>query len=639
MDEACDKGKRQPPGEGLREPATAEERYRAFIENSSEGIWRFEVEEPIAITDAPDAQIAAMYERGYLAECNDAMARMYGYSKADEIVGARLGDLMPMDKPENVAYLRAFIDAGYRLQDAESIELDHSGRERRFLNNLTGVIEGGALLRAWGTQRDVTDAQRLLARYRLLQTHSRDTILVMESGSGRILEANAAAEAAYGYSRDELLGLTIFDLRPSGTRGLTEEQMRTASEHGVLFEAVHVRKDGTQFPVEVSSRGAPIEGEHVLLSIVRDISARKVSEERLRDSEERFAKAFMANPSAMTLNSLLDGRYLDVNPALLRVTGYTREELIGKTPRELGVFVNPADLYRLSARVLESGSVVAEEIQLYTKDKRINTVLWSAERLELRGEPCVLTVSVDITARKAAEEELQRRVEFEKQIVGIVSHDLKNPLAAILMQVGAAARLEANDARTQKMLAGIQRAAERGSRMVSDLLDFTQARLGGKIPIEPRSLHLGDVVRQCLDELRPLFSARTLDLVIEGHLEGAWDAERLGQVVSNLVSNAVKYSPPETGVSVRVHAEGEAVVLVVHNEGAPIPAERLPHLFEPLQRAVPGIDKMGRSVGLGLYIVNQVVRAHGGSVEVISAEGRGTTFTVRLPRFVGAREL
>jgi PAS domain S-box-containing protein len=479
--------------------------------------------------------------------------------------------------------------------------------------------------------------EALLSRYRLLQTHSRDIILLVDGASGRILEANAAAEAAYGYTRKELLALTIFQLRATDTRSIVEEQIRGAMDQGILFETDHRRKDGSVFPTEVSSRGAVVDGAQVILSIVRDISARRAAEQRLRDSEERFEKAFMANPSAMTLHSLVDDRYLDVNPALLRVTGFSREEIIGRTPKELGVFVDLDDLRRLSARVLEVGSVVDEELKLYTKDRRINTVLWSAERLELRGEPCVLTVSVDITARKAAEEELERRVELEKQLVGIVSHDLKNPLAAILLQVGVAVRFGGLDERTLKMLARIQRAAERGSRMVSDLLDFTQVRLGGFIPIEPRRLNLGDVVRQTIDELRPLFSGRQLDLSIEGDLEGSWDGERLGQVVSNLVSNAVKYSPSDTGVAVRVHAEGEWVVLEVHNEGAPIPEERLPRLFEPLQRAASGVDKAGRSVGLGLYIVNQVVLAHGGSVGVVSAEGKGTTFTVRLPRCVRAK--
>ncbi|HEX8819960.1 MAG TPA: ATP-binding protein, partial [Archangium sp.] len=111
-----------------------------------------------------------------------------------------------------------------------------------------------------------------------------------------------------------------------------------------------------------------------------------------------------------------------------------------------------------------------------------------------------------------------------------------------------------------------------------------------------------------------------------------WDPDRLGQVVQNLVTNALKYSPGDTPVRIETHAENGDVVLSVHNEGAPIPAERLGRIFQPLQRATGDVDKAGRSIGLGLYIVKQVVDAHGGTVWVESTAEAGTTFTMRLPR-------
>src|SRR5215212_40819 len=147
------------PEETQRALRESEERYRAFIANSSEGIWRFELANPVP-TDLPeDEQIELCYRHGYLAECNDAMARMYGFERAGEITGARLGDLLIREDPANVEYLRAFIRSGYRLTDAESVETDREGRRRYFLNNLVGVLEGGNLLRAWGTQRDATAAK------------------------------------------------------------------------------------------------------------------------------------------------------------------------------------------------------------------------------------------------------------------------------------------------------------------------------------------------------------------------------------------------------------------------------------------------------------------------------------------------
>ena len=133
------------------------ERYRGFVEQSTEGIWRFELEEPIPADMPPEEQIERFYSHGYLAECNDAMAAMYGFSRAEEMVGARLGDFLPRSVPENLAYLEAFVRSGYQVTDAESEESDREGTPKNFLNNLTGIVEGGRLVRAWGIQRDITE--------------------------------------------------------------------------------------------------------------------------------------------------------------------------------------------------------------------------------------------------------------------------------------------------------------------------------------------------------------------------------------------------------------------------------------------------------------------------------------------------
>jgi PAS domain S-box-containing protein len=133
----------------------AAERYKSFVANSTEGIWRCEVEQPIDITLSADAQVTLMVQHGVLAEANDAMARMYGFEKAEEVIGARISDLLDMSRQENHDYLHAFVESGYRLSDAESIETDRHGNRKYFLNSLTGVVIDGKLLRAWGTQRDI----------------------------------------------------------------------------------------------------------------------------------------------------------------------------------------------------------------------------------------------------------------------------------------------------------------------------------------------------------------------------------------------------------------------------------------------------------------------------------------------------
>jgi PAS domain S-box-containing protein len=139
----------------------AEARYRHFIELSSDGIWRMELAVPCPVSLSPDEQIAHWQEHSVLAECNLAMAKMYGFAGTEEMVGARLGDLLPTSIPANLEYLRTFINAGYRLINAESHEFDREGRPKWFLNSLVGVVEKGLLLRCWGTQQDIT-ARRLL---------------------------------------------------------------------------------------------------------------------------------------------------------------------------------------------------------------------------------------------------------------------------------------------------------------------------------------------------------------------------------------------------------------------------------------------------------------------------------------------
>jgi PAS domain S-box-containing protein len=139
----------------------SQERYRAFIEQSSEGIWRIELEEPIPIGLPVDEQIELAYRYAVLAECNRVMARMYGLADESEIAGARLGQILPATDPHNVKYLRSFIESGYRLTGAESHELDAEGKPKVFLNNLVGVVEDGRLVRAWGSQIDLTEQKRL----------------------------------------------------------------------------------------------------------------------------------------------------------------------------------------------------------------------------------------------------------------------------------------------------------------------------------------------------------------------------------------------------------------------------------------------------------------------------------------------
>ena len=194
---------RKRSAEALRQ---SEERYRSFVANSSEGIWRFEVEQPIDISLPPEEQIALFYQHGYLAECNDAMARMYGHSCADDILGARFGDFLLASNPTSLATMRKFMANGYRLQNLDKIEVDKSGAQKRFVTNVVGVVINGRLLRLWGTQRDET--QRKAA-----EDEVRDSRQRMRSLAARIQALREQERSDIAREMHDVLGQSLTSVR------------------------------------------------------------------------------------------------------------------------------------------------------------------------------------------------------------------------------------------------------------------------------------------------------------------------------------------------------------------------------------------------------------------------------------------
>ncbi|HYG82570.1 MAG TPA: ATP-binding protein, partial [Pyrinomonadaceae bacterium] len=214
----------------------SEERYRGFVANSSEGIWRFEFEEPLPVSLPVEEQVNHFYRFAYLAECNDAMAKMYGYTRAAELVGVGGEQLLPRSDPHNLEYLRAFVRSGYRMADAESVEPDRGGREKYFLNNLVGVIKGGRLLRIWGTQRDVTERVRAERELRTAEEQLRQSQKLEAVGQlagGVAHDMNNLLTVITGYSTlllnkvggDDSLGPKVEEIKRAGERaaGLTRQ--------------------------------------------------------------------------------------------------------------------------------------------------------------------------------------------------------------------------------------------------------------------------------------------------------------------------------------------------------------------------------------------------------------------------------
>ncbi|HEY2901331.1 MAG TPA: HAMP domain-containing sensor histidine kinase [Polyangia bacterium] len=233
-------------------------------------------------------------------------------------------------------------------------------------------------------------------------------------------------------------------------------------------------------------------------------------------------------------------------------------------------------------------------------------------------------------SRFATVASLEQTIRFYELYTGILGHDLRNPLAAILVSAGAAMTHD-DESATAKSLVRILRSGHRMSRMIDQLLDFTRARIGPGIPLNRQPLDLAPVVRQVIDELDGANPDWSLRFEEQGDTRGVWDGDRLCQVFSNLVANSVQHGHADRGVDVSIDGgDLKRVVVRVHNMGA-ISDELAAHVFEPFsgrgQRS-----ETSSGLGLGLFITRQIVLSHSGTIALQSSETNGTTFTVTLPR-------
>ncbi|MEO5671214.1 MAG: PAS domain-containing sensor histidine kinase [Ramlibacter sp.] len=344
-----------------------------------------------------------------------------------------------------------------------------------------------------------------------------------------------------------------------------------------------------------------------------------------------------------------DGTFLTVNETLCQWLGKSAEELVGKTKLQ-GLLTMGARIFHQThwAPLLRmQGSVSEVKLEVIHGDGHAIPMVMNARRREVQGgvvHEIAMIVAHDRDAYEkelvASREKLQSLVEettklheeakdralFAEQMVGIVSHDLRNPLSSILMGTALLARSSANQ---EAVLGRINRAADRATRMIADLLDFTQARLGKGIALSRGAMDLRRCVSEAVEELSLAYPGRSIVHTHTGESNCTADGDRLAQLVGNLVSNAVAYGRQDTPVTVFSECSGGATRIAVRNAGDPIPANLQATLFQPMVRGE--VDASRRSVGLGLFIVNEIVKSHGGSVSVTSTAEDGTTFVAVLP--------
>jgi signal transduction histidine kinase len=285
----------------------------------------------------------------------------------------------------------------------------------------------------------------------------------------------------------------------------------------------------------------------------------------------------------------------------------------------------------------ESGFTIEEMVAEYRALRASVLSLWTRATGELKREHIDDLIrfneAIDQSLAESVIEFNESVQEAREMFLAILGHDLRTPLGAIY--TSAKFMVETGELREPhlSLTQRIVTSATRSVAMVGELLDFTRSRLGGGIPVVRGELDLGRLLREAVDEVSAAHPQNDFRVDTRKQQRGEWDEARLSQALINLLGNAGEHAPPGTGISVGLDGEGDDVAITIHNMGAPIPADRLDGLFNPMKKRGEGSPSGSTgNLGLGLYIAERIVHAHGGRIDVASAEVEGTTFTVHLQR-------
>ncbi len=514
--------------------------------------------------------------------------------------------------------------------------------------------ELGKPVRVIGTMLDISERKQAEEQLREASLYARSLIeasldpLVMISREGKITDVNRGTEQVTGVARDRLIGsdFSEYFIEPEKARRVYEEvfaqgfvrdyplAIRNPSGHitDVLYNASVFRNDKGE-----------IEG---VFAAARDVTERKQAEEKLR---EQAALLDLARDAIIVRG--LDSRILFWSRGASDTYGFSAEEAVGRVAHELLNTVATGSLEAIEASIQQMREWEGELRHTCRDGKQIVvSSRWSLLRDEAGSPTATMEINRDITERKRAEVEVRRvdeeRIELQDRFLSHVSHELRTPLTTIvdfttIISEGLAGELSADQKNYLHIVLG---AATRLAGMVSSLLDVSRLQWR-RLPVHPGCVALEEIIDEACRSLVPQAKAKniTLNNTVVGELPPVYaDPPRVVQVLSNLIDNAIKYSPREStiNVSATVNPDNQEFIHVrVSDNGLGIPAEHAHRIFDRFYRASEASDSNPSGLGLGLYICQELIEAHGGKLGVQSEIGKGSTFEFSLPLFSLARTL
>jgi PAS domain S-box-containing protein len=465
-----------------------------------------------------------------------------------------------------------------------------------------------------------------------------DDFLFVLDQQGNIIHTNTTVTRRLGYDTKELLEKSILMVHPAERRdeaGYTVGEMLAGTTE--FCPVPLVTKSGEYIPVETRVKHGLWDGRPAIFGVTKDVS-------KIKLSEEKFSKAFQSNSALMAISNL-DGRFLEVNNMFLKTLGFTREEIIGYNTHNLQIYENVELRDEMVERLKQNIPVKEVEMKVRTKSGEMRIGLYSADTIYIGKDLCLLTMMVDITERKQAEEKInQARDEAEKanraksEFLSRMSHELRTPMNSIL---GFAQLMEMGELNISQKK-GVKHILNSGKHLlnlINEVLDISRIE-AGRISLSMEPIHIGGVIMEMLDAMQPNAAKMNIKTGLQNSsadkLFVVADYQRLKQVLLNLLANAFKYNIKGGSVNVqtelmeRPEPEITTIRISISDTGVGISAEDLPKLFQPFERI--GAEKgETEGTGLGLTVVKKLMEAMGGAIGVTSQVGQGSTFWIELP--------
>jgi len=509
---------------------------------------------------------------------------------------------------------------------------------------LLGIIEWNENARFYREKYEAElDHQALRKHYDYILKYANDIIFLTDRNK-IIIEANDRAVEVYQRERDELIGTNLAKIRAPGALKDLDKETKVIDEIGYsTYETVHLRKDGSTVPVEISARKVEIEGVKYFQSICRDITERKLAEETMKESEERFRKIFEESPISIAMTGK-DLGIIRANSAFCKMLGYREENLKSVTLRS---FTHPEHIPGDDISLLK---LIAEEIPVYhTENKYIRkdkTVIWGSATISIirnnNDEVQYFLIMIeDITLRKKAEAELIAAKEKAEEsdrlktaFLHNVSHEIRTPMNAI---IGFSALLNEPDTTEEEKHQFIEIIFQSGSQLLSiinDIVDIANIE-SGQVKVNTIEMNLNSSLRSLDEQFSYKEKPGILSINLDTGLSDTeafivTDSTKLIQILSNLINNAAKFTR-EGQIDFGYSLKDGYLEFFVRDTGIGIPPEHHKKIFERFFQIDNIISRKFCGTGLGLSICKAYVELLGGEIWVDSWPGKGTEFRFTLP--------